>query len=76
LGRLATSLFQSALSTGTKGNYDSNLGSYFSFCEEFLLDPLGVGPIDIARYLAWLGKRGTIAAGSLKPYLSAINRLL
>ena len=76
LGRIATSLFQSALATGTKGNYESNLGSFFSFCEEFLLDPLGVGPIDIAHYLAWLGQRGTIAAESLQPYLSAINRLL
>ena len=76
LGRIATSLFQSALSTGTKENYNSNLSGFFRFCDESLLDPLAVGPIDIARYLAWLGKRGTIAAGSLQPYLSAINRWL
>ncbi len=76
LGKLATSLFQSALSDGTKGNYDSNLGSFYAYCDEALIDPLSATPIDIARYLAWLGKRGTIAAVSLQPYLSAINMLL
>jgi hypothetical protein len=76
LGELATALFQSALSDGTRSNYDSNLGSFYAYCDESLIDPLGVTPIDIARYLAWLGKRGTIAAVSLQPYLSAINRLL
>ena len=35
-----------------------------------------MGPIDIARYVAWLGQRGSVAAESLQPYLSAINRLL
>ncbi len=32
--------------------------------------------MDIARYLAWLGERGTIAADNLQPYWSAINRFL
>ncbi len=32
--------------------------------------------MDIARYLAWLGEIGTIAADSLQPYLSAINKFL
>jgi hypothetical protein len=76
LGQIATALFQSALATKTKENYNSNLTGYFRFCDEFLLDPLAVGPIDIARYLAWMAKRGTVAADSLQPYLSAINRLL
>ncbi len=42
----------------------------------FQLTPLEATPVDIARYLAWLGQRGTIAADSLQPYLSAINRYL
>jgi len=42
----------------------------------FLINPLEATPVDIARYLAWLGQRGTIAADSLQPYLSAINRYL
>ena len=76
IGRIATSLFQSALTTRTRGNYSSNLASFYTFCDTSLLDPLAVGPIDIARYVAWLGQRGTVAAESLQPYLSAINRLL
>ncbi len=76
LGQLATSLFQSALTTGTQKNYGSNLTSFYMFCDSFLLNPLTVGPIDTARYIAWLGQRGTMAADSLQPYLSTINRLL
>ena len=76
IGRIATSLFQSALTTRTRENYSSNLASFYTFCDTSLLDPLAVGPIDIARYVAWLGQRGTVAAESLQPYLSAINRLL
>ncbi len=32
--------------------------------------------MDITRYLAWFGQRGTIAANSIQPYMSAINRYL
>jgi hypothetical protein len=32
--------------------------------------------VDVARYVAWLGLRGTVAADSLQPYLSAVNRFL
>ena len=38
------------------------------------MSPLEVTPPDIARYVAWLGLRGSVAAESLQPYLSAINR--
>ena len=38
--------------------------------------PLEVTPVEIARYIACLGERGTVAAGILQPYLSAINRFL
>ena len=30
----------------------------------------------IARYVAWLGRLGSVAASSLQPYMSAINRFL
>jgi hypothetical protein len=32
--------------------------------------------IDITRYLAWIGDQGTMAADSLHPYLSAMNKFL
>ena len=62
IGKRATSLFESALTTRTRGNYSSNLSSFYTFCDTSLLDPLAVGPIDIAHYVAWLGQRGTVAA--------------
>ena len=46
------------------------------FCEEQELNPLEVTPPEIARYIAWLGLRGSVAADSMQPYLSAINRFL
>ena len=52
IGNLATVLFQSALTTRTRGNYNYNLASFYTFCETSLLDPLAVGPIDIAHYIA------------------------
>jgi len=60
LGEATTSLFQSATTKGTDQNYTSNLKSLSEFCTISLLDPQKVAPIDIARYIAWLGKRGTI----------------
>ncbi len=32
--------------------------------------------MDVARYLAWLGEKGTIAANNLQPYLTTINKFL
>ncbi len=32
--------------------------------------------MDFARYISWLGERGTVAAISMQPYLSAINKFL
>jgi hypothetical protein len=57
-------------------HYSSNLTGFFKFCDLFLIEPLQVTPVHIARYIAWLGQRGTVAAASLTPYLSAINRFL
>ena len=76
LGARAMSLFQSALQPGTYASYNSNLAGFFSYCQEYNLAPLDTTAIDIARYVAWLGERGTVAADSLQPYLSAINRFL
>ena len=74
LGLLVTSLFQSALTSGTNVNYSTILTGSFKFCNERALEPLETTPVDIARYVAWLGLRGTVSATSLTPYLSTINR--
>ncbi len=65
LGRAATTLFQAATTEGTDRNYSSNIKSFFEFCVCSLLKPQGVTPIDIARYIAWLRQRETVAAASL-----------
>ncbi len=58
LGEAATVLFQSATTKGTDHDNTSNLKTFFEFCDTSLIDPQRVSPIDIARYIAWLGKRG------------------
>jgi hypothetical protein len=76
LGAKALALFQSALQPKTYINYGSNMTSFFTYCEENAIPYLDVTTIDIARYIAWMGERGTVAADSLQPYLSAINKFL
>jgi hypothetical protein len=76
LRRVATSLIQSPLAARTYTNYSSHLLGFFSFCDDNILDPLAVAHADIARYLAWLGQKDTVAAVSLHPYLSAINKFM
>ena len=49
---------------------------FFLFFDENAIAPLDITNKDIARYLAWMGDHGTVAADSLQPYLSAINKLL
>jgi hypothetical protein len=76
LGVAATGLFQSATSTRTDQNYTSSFKSFLEFCDVALLDPKKASPINTARYIAWLGKREIVAAASVKPYLSSINKYL
>ncbi len=76
LGKAATTLFQSSTTSRTDHNYSSSLKSLFEFYTVSILDPQQGTPIDIARYIAWLGKRGTFAAASLQPYMSSINKYL
>ncbi len=58
LGEAATVLFQSVTTKGTDQNYTSSLKTFFEFCDTSLIDPKQSSPIDIARFIAWLGKRG------------------
>ena len=71
-GKSALALFQAALQPRTYKNFGSALTGFIEFCGETGVDYLEVTPVEIA----WLGERGTVPAGSLQPYLSAINRFL
>ena len=76
LGQQALSLVAGSLAATTVGTYGSAFQRFLSFCSQVGLDPLDTCEADVVRYLAWLGQEGTVAAASLQPYLSAINRFL
>lgn len=76
LGRRALALVAGSLAPSTAGSYGSAFESFLQFCSEDGLSPFAVGEQHVVRYVAWLGERGQVAAASLQPYLSAINRFL
>jgi hypothetical protein len=47
---------------------------FFTFCTEEGIAPLHATPAFMVRYTAWLGVLGTMAASSLQPYYSAVNK--
>jgi hypothetical protein len=76
LGARALALNHSSLQPGTYRNYGSNVTGFLKFCEESFIAPLDITNTEIARYLAWMADQGTVAADSLQPYLSAMNKFL
>lgn len=60
---------------GTASKYDNNWEAFASFCTSASLSPLPASPETIVRYLGSVRARGTVAAGSLGPYLSPIAAL-
>ena len=76
LGQLGTEMMTSQLAESSYKTYGTGLRSFFAFCATEGVDILDATPQTIVRYLAWLCDRGTVAAGSLQPYLSSINRFL
>jgi hypothetical protein len=47
---------------------------YTVFCNEEWITPLEATAADMIRFTPWLARAGTIAANSLQPYFSAINK--
>lgn len=72
-GGTALKLAASALEDGTVEQYGRNWELYCTWCDLNDLDPIPSTPTMIFAYVGWLAERGTIAASSLQPYLSAIN---
>lgn len=75
IGQLATSLLTSALAPSTYDSYGQKLQKFARFCHTQGKDLLACSQLDIVRYVAWLAREGRVAADSMQPYLSAINRL-
>lgn len=74
IGDLAVDMLVSGLAPNTYSTYGSAFNKYLLFCAEEGLEPLSAQQSDIVRFIAWVGAEGRVAAGSLQPYLSAINK--
>jgi site-specific recombinase XerD len=66
-------LLSATWAPSTTTTYGNTIRRYFDFREEQRLAPLAPTPANMARYVAWLGQRGTIKASSLQPFLHAVN---
>jgi hypothetical protein len=73
LGAKTLDLLTAAWAKSTPDTYNSAIKPYFQLCEEQGLPPLAATSAPMARYIAWIGERGTIKATSLQPYLSTLN---
>jgi hypothetical protein len=74
LGVTAVALLSNSLAPSTYASYDSALRQFFIFCTHENIAPLQATPATMVRYIAWLALLGTVAASSLQPYFSAVNK--
>ena len=72
-GGTAMRLAASAREDSTTEGYARHWREFEGWCDEEGLDPLPATPQMIFAYVGALAEKGTIAASSLQPYLSAIN---
>jgi hypothetical protein len=68
-------MFNNSLAPSIDGNYESGLRQFFGFYTEAGIPPLHATPASMVRYTAGLGLLGTMAASTLQPYYSAVNKL-
>jgi site-specific recombinase XerD len=73
LGAKTLDLLTANWAKSTSDTYNNAIKPYFQFNEEQGLPPLAATAATMARYIAWIGERGTIKATSLQLYLSAVN---
>ena len=74
LGNTARALLLSCRQASTYNTYKSALNSWAQFlASEGMEDILHATTTTVLRYIAWLGLRGTVSAGSMQVYLSGIN---
>mmetsp|Transcript_21463 Transcript_21463/g.51206 ORF Transcript_21463/g.51206 Transcript_21463/m.51206 type:complete len:594 (-) Transcript_21463:313-2094(-) len=76
LGRTATELCMASLAPSSMKSYTSCFKKFLQFCSEEDILPQQVTTNHIVRYIAWIAREGRIAADSLQPYLSAVNKFL
>jgi hypothetical protein len=64
-------MLSNSLAPSTYANYDSALRQFSIFCIE---ENIQATPATMVRYTAWLALHNTVAASSLQPYFSAVNK--
>jgi hypothetical protein len=69
LGAKTLELLTPAWAKSTSGTYNSAIKPCFQVRHEQDLPPLAATSAAMARYITWIGKRGTIEAASMQPYL-------
>jgi hypothetical protein len=72
--RTAERLIANALEPSTYEAYGRHFGAFARYCEEEQRCALPAEPWTVIEYVGHLADEGTVAEGSLQPYLSAINR--
>jgi site-specific recombinase XerD len=75
LGELVLDLLTGYLAPTTYNNYGTGMRRFTVFCNEEGITQLEATTADMLRTTTWLARSGTIAANSLQPYFSAINKL-
>jgi hypothetical protein len=70
----AVALLSNSLARSTYASYDNALRQFCIFCTEENIAPLQATPATMVRYTTWLALVGTVAASSLQPYFSAVNK--
>jgi site-specific recombinase XerD len=73
LGAKTLELLTSAWAKSTSDTYSSAIKPYLQLYAEQGLPPLATTSATVARYIAWIGERGTIKATSMHPYFSVVN---
>jgi site-specific recombinase XerD len=74
MGDLVLDLLIGSLALTTYNNYCTGMRLFAAFCDEEGITPLKATAADMLRFTAWLARAGTVAASSLQPYFSAINK--
>jgi hypothetical protein len=74
LGDLVLDLLTGSLAPTTYNINGTGMRRFTVFCTEEGITPLEATEADMLRFTAWLARAGTIAANSLQPYFSVINK--
>ena len=67
-------LVSMGLASGTATGYAGHFAAFEEYCEREGVSALPAARTTILAYVGYIAQRGTVAAGSLQPTLSAINR--